>query len=372
VRTVQVEGASLLCYVARGISRPLVPLVDRAAMLHAIHNVVHLGRCATTRMISASFVWKGVGRDVAAMCRDCQQCQRGKVHKQPAAPLQAIPVPARKFSHVHVDLVGPLPASSDGHVYLLTIINRSTRWFEAVPLRNMEASTCEDAFIANLVARFGVPATDTTDRGAQFTSALWTSACTSLGNKHVLATAYHPQSNGMVDRMHRQLKDALRERGAGPAWHSHLPWVLMGLRAAPKEDSAVSSAELVTGTPLVLPGQLLHMPGPPPAKAPPPPTRQASYAAVANTLPAHLAQAKHVYVRVGGQQKLAAPYAGPYLVVSKGAKTFTIQVGQSQEIVSVDRFKAHTGLGVLSPAEAASRSLPPRMPAAPTVQPAPS
>jgi hypothetical protein len=177
------------------------------------------------------FVWKGVSKDVAAMCRECQQCQRGKVHKQPGAPLHAIPVPARKFSHVHVDLVGPLPASSDDHVYLLTIIDRSTRWFKAVPLRNMEASTCTDAVIAT---RFGVPATVTTDRGAQFTSSLWTAACKRLGIKHVLTTAYHPQSNEMVERVHRQLKDALRARGAGPAWHSHLPWVLMGLHAAPK------------------------------------------------------------------------------------------------------------------------------------------
>ncbi len=188
-RTVHVEGASLLCDVARGITRPLVPLVDRPAVFHAIYNVAHPGIRATKRMVSARFVWKGVGRDVAAMCRDCQQCQKGKVHKQQAAPLQAIPVTARKFSHVHVDLVGPLPASSDGHVYLLTIIDRSTRRIEAVPLRNMEASTCADAFIASWVACFGVPATVTTDRGAQFTSTLWTSACTSLGIKHVLTTA---------------------------------------------------------------------------------------------------------------------------------------------------------------------------------------
>jgi hypothetical protein len=80
-----------------------------------------------------------------------------------------------------------------------------------------------------------------------------------------------------------------------------------------------------------------------------------------------------VYVHVGGQQRpLAAPYAGPYLVVSKGAKTFTIQVGQRQEIVSVDRLKAHTGLSPVSPAEATSGGHPPRMLAAPTVQPAPS
>ncbi len=66
----------------------------------------------------------------------------------------------------------------------------------------MEASTCADTFIANWVARFGVPATVTTDRGAQFMSPLWTAACTSMGIKHVLRTAYHPQSNGMVERVH--------------------------------------------------------------------------------------------------------------------------------------------------------------------------
>ena len=80
-----------------------------------------------------------------------------------------------------------------------------------------------------------------------------------------------------------------------------------------------------------------------------------------------------MYARVGGQQKpLAVPYVDLYLVVSKGAKTFTIQVGQWQEIVSVDRLKPHTGLGPVSPAEATSRGRPPKMPAAPSIQPASS
>jgi transposase InsO family protein len=121
---------------------------------------------------------------------------------------------------------------------------------------------------------FGVPATITTERDVQFTSALWTDACTSLGIKHVLTTAYHPQSNGMVELMHRQMKDALCAHWAGPMWHSHLPWVLMGLHAAPMEDSAVSSAELVNGSPLILPGQLLHVPDAPHVDVPPRPQVQ--------------------------------------------------------------------------------------------------
>ena len=336
-----------------------MPEVDRRAVFEAVHNVAHPGIRATRRMISGRFVWKGIGRDVAAMCRDCQQCQRGKVHKQPAAPLHPIAVPARRFSHVHADLVGPLPASAEGHVYLLTVVDRSTRWVEAIPLRNMEASTCVDNFISGWVARFGVPATVTTDRGTQFTSSVWAAACKRLGIKHVLTTAFHPQSNGMVERVHRQIKDGLRARGAGAAWHSHLPWVLLGLRAAPKEDSGVSSAELVQGTPLILPGQLVDVPEPPRVDVAPPPTRPASYAAAANTPPAHLAVADWVYVRRGGQLKpLADPYAGPFLVEKRGAKYFIIKIGPRSETVSVDRLKAHTGAEPVSQAMPSPRGRP--------------
>ena len=69
----------------------------------------------------------------------------------------------------------------------------------------------------------------------------------------------------MPNPVHRQLKDALRACTAGGDWASHLPWVLLGLRVAPKEDSNMSSAELVYGAPLVTPGQISGAPEPPPA-----------------------------------------------------------------------------------------------------------
>jgi hypothetical protein len=109
-----VEVASLLCDVASSITRSMVLLADRAAIVHAIH--AHPGIRAKKRMSALFFLER---------------------HGQ------------RQGSH------------SNGHMYLLTAIERSTRWVEAVPLRNMEASTCTDAFIANWVARFGVPATVT-------------------------------------------------------------------------------------------------------------------------------------------------------------------------------------------------------------------
>jgi hypothetical protein len=62
----------------------------------------------------------------------------------------------------------------------------------------------------------------------------------------------------MVERFHRQLKDALRAQLVNQDWLSQLPWVLLRLGASPKEDCGLSSAEMVFGEPLVLPGQFFN------------------------------------------------------------------------------------------------------------------
>ena len=72
---------------------------------------------------------------------------------------------------------------------------------------------------------------------------------------------HHPLSNCIIERFHRQLKDSLRACLGSVDWPSHLPWVLLGLRSAPKEDHNVSSAELLYGVPIALPGELVERDG---------------------------------------------------------------------------------------------------------------
>ena len=157
-------------------------------------------------------------------------------HPHPSVPLQ----PRAQ------DLMGPLPPSADGFINIFTIIDRTTRWLEAIPLKEMTASTCSAVFLSSWVARFGVQATLTSDRGTQFSSATWQQLCSRLGMKHIITTSYHPQANGRVKRPHRQLKDPIRAREAGADWPDHLPWVLLalGLSAAPKESTGYSSARV--------------------------------------------------------------------------------------------------------------------------------
>jgi hypothetical protein len=146
-----------------------------------------------------------------------------------------------------VDLVGPL-LPSRGHTFLFTIIDRTSRLPEAIPLASITAANCARALFAGWVSRFGVPATITSDRGAQFTSALWAGLCSLLNIQHLPTTAYHPQSNGLVERFHRRLKDALQSRSAAADWHDHLPWVLLGIRTAFREDSEFLPADAVYGS----------------------------------------------------------------------------------------------------------------------------
>jgi transposase InsO family protein len=375
VHQVDWNSSSVLCDMSSGVRRPIIPTALRRPVFDSIHSLAHPGVRATRRLISSRFVWRGLASDVRQWCRDCQACQRAKVTQQPPSPIQPIAVPAQRFTHLHIDLVGPLPTSRDGQKYLLTMVDRSTRWLEAVPLRDMEAATVADAFTREWLPRFGVPACITTDRGTQFSSSTWSSLCERLGIQHILTTAYHPQANGMVERSHRQLKDALRARLAAADWPDHLPWVLLGLRSAPKEASGISSAELVLGQPLSLPGEFVDADEPPAAafleqmrisKMPPPPTRPLTYAQVASKPSPGLAVAEFVYVRRGGTgPPLAPPYAGPYRVLDKQPKFFKLQMGAQEEVISIDRLKPHLGPSPLSPA------VPPRR-GRPALPPSPS
>ena len=85
-------------------------------------------------------------------------------------------------------------------------------------------------------------------------SKLWTAIVKLLGTKLHHMTAYHLQANGLVEHFYRNLKSALQARLTGPNWLDELPWVLLGIQTALKEDLNSCSAELVYGAPLTVPG----------------------------------------------------------------------------------------------------------------------
>jgi hypothetical protein len=248
--------------VSTGVFRPFIPRQFRSAVILSQHNLHHPGIRATTRLVTAAYCWPHMGRTIADAARACLGCQKGKVQKHIRLQPEHIAVPQRRFTNIHVDIVGPLPVSAAA-THIFTIIDRTTRWPEAVPLSGTTAANCAAALLTGWIQRFGLPCIITSDRGPQFTSSLWSALCSLLSIKHSPTTAYHPQSNGIVERFHRRLKDALRARAAGPRWVSQLPWVMLGIRTAWR-DGDFSPAEAVFGAQPILPGQFLDAPDPPP------------------------------------------------------------------------------------------------------------
>lgn len=345
---------TLYCSHFRGVDRPYVPEQMRSAICDQIHNFAHPGRSATITLIRERYFWPRMAKYISRFVQKCIPCQRAKINKHERTPLKVFRAPDERFATVHIDIVGPLPQDGDSK-YLLTMTDRATRWIEAVAITDQTAKTVAKVFWDTWVARFGSPLMIVTDQGSNFESSLFREISQMFGIKVQHTTAYHPQSNGMIERWHRTLKAALccRLQQAPTSWTQHLPAVLLGLRSSFKPDVHASSAELVFGTRLRLPGEFFdsrnynrplqhdyseRLRDVLKTSKPSAPVWHTSQQKI-YTHPA-LKSCTHIFLRDNASKPPLTPaYTGPHLVVSRDDKTFTINYNNRTVVVSRDRVK---------------------------------
>ncbi|BHF76553.1 hypothetical protein SprV_0501965100 [Sparganum proliferum] len=374
---------TILCDRSTGTPRLVLPLSYRKTVFDHFHSLSHPGIRASRNLIAARFIWPKMNSDIALWTRECLACQKNKVHRHTFSPPSTFAVPDVRFHHVHLDLFGPLPPSR-GYTHILTAVDRFTRWPIAVPISDTSAENIAMVFLTHWISTFGVPATLTTDRGSQFQSSLFREFTRMFGCAHITTTVYHPASNGLVERLHRQLKSALMSQTESATWSVNLPLVLLGIRSSVKEDIQCTAAELVYGTPLRLPGEFVqssttntNIPSTfvqqlkqRMAQLRPTPTRLTSKRAFVHE---DLKSTPFVFVRHDAVRKsLCSPYDGPYKVLQRMEKYYVIQKADKTGTVSIDRLKPAylecIPLSVVPPTFSAPSSLDPPV-SVPSTQP---
>ena len=339
------DGPPILCDTSTGTPRPWIPVPFRRQLFEAVHGLAHPSKRATASLLKQKYVWDSITRDAKNWTQACVPCQRAKVVRHTETGIGSFQQPTRRFGHIHVDIVGPLPVSR-GARYIFTTIDRSTRWPEAIPMTDATTDSCVTALIEGWIAKFGLPDIITSDRGSVFTSSLWTNIATRLGVTTTTTTAYNPEANGMIERLHRTLKAALMSRCASDVWKDELPWVLLGLRTTPREPDNFSPAERVYGESLTVPADFFRTSTEPEMSQLRDnaqkfiPSRQTYHPTRPTHVPEDLLSSPHVFVRVdAAKPPLTPPYTGPYKVLQRRAKSYLLQLGNKRDWISIDRLK---------------------------------
>ena len=336
----------LLCEISGARPRPYLPEPLRLFVQKQMH-FDHKGQKEAVNRLSSHYYWKEIRNDTIKFIKTCHGCQSTNSTKIKPPHIGEFEEPDHRFSHCHLDIVGPLPPSK-GFKYILTIKDRGTKFVQAIPLVQPTSEAIAEAFMLHWTALFGIPSVCTSDRGPNLTSDIFKGLQEQLGIHVTYSPIYHPQTNGLIERSHQTLKKSIKatlidmgDKYQGN-WIFYLPWALLGIRASFNQDLNTSPIEMTLGKQVQLPGTILADPEEvatfndlgvesilkklqikdnriaiPPSLHKPNPKVE--------SLPDSVT---HVYVRQHNTKGLAPRYLGPFPVTNRPSRsTIEIKVG---------------------------------------------
>ena len=237
----------------------VLPKKFRRRVLEMAHEGSgHLGARKVKALLKQRFVWPGMGVDAINHTRSCEVCQRCSKSKSRRVPLMERQVMSEPFEVLAFDLVGPFPKAKNGFRFVLTAICMGSKWPEAIPLKSETAKAVASGMV-EIFARTGIPLQLLSDQGSQFLGSLVKHLCKDLRIDKLKTAPYHPECNGVVERMHGTLVPMLTKASQlGLDWVEQLPFALFALRSAPNRDTAFSPYQLVYGHRVRTPLDILH------------------------------------------------------------------------------------------------------------------
>jgi transposase InsO family protein len=243
----QVRDELTVCdagYLVRG-ERAVIPSALWNQVLKFIH-AGHQGIVKSKQRSRSTVWWPNVDKDIENMCKQCETCLLTKTHSiEP--PLEPIQLPEQPWVKVSIDISGPFQVAPQNYLYLLVVVDMLSGWPEVQGASQVTTETVI-RFLDKLAATWGYPKELLSDNGSQFTSAEFQDYCTRRDIKHLLAAVYTPTTNGKVERLNREIKQALkRAHHEGEHIPDAIPRFLFQYRSTPHTLTEASPAMLMIG-----------------------------------------------------------------------------------------------------------------------------
>ena len=227
----------------RFITQIALPKVLRLDALRQYHDSLagggHLGIEKVRASIIQKYFWPRMHQDIVDYVKSCTRCQLAKRNFNPTKPpMNPMPV-KEKFECWQIDILGPLNKSSHGYEYILLCIDAGTRWPEAFPLRSQNAMEVATVLFDNIISRYGAPSILFSDRGRNFMSKVINALCEIFDISQYHTSAYHPNTNGMVERQNSVIAQSLRAYcdKDQKLWPKFLSGIMMSFRKSISANS---------------------------------------------------------------------------------------------------------------------------------------
>jgi hypothetical protein len=240
---VYVPGASILPEEPESSLRRIIVNSSHKAVGHQSSEKSYI-------IARQNFYWPGMKRDFDEFCRSCSECQRVKdLTTKPFGIAQILEIPVQPWDSISMDFVGPLP-SSNGYKHIMVIMDRFSAAIILVPLKDtFSARDVADVFLVHVYARYGLPKSIVSDRDARFTSHFWQASHRQIGVDLLMATSFHQNTNGQVERANRTIAQMLRifARHRPTEWARHLWRVEHAVNHSPTSTMQRSPNEIQFG-----------------------------------------------------------------------------------------------------------------------------
>ena len=241
------------------------PEVDRRKIFDEAHSGLfsgHLREAKVHGQLARHYWWPRMRADISKWCRVCVTCASRQVGQATKPPLSPIPV-SGPFDLVGVDVI-KFPKSQKGNQYAVVSMDYLTKWPEVFPTRDQTSLTIARLLVEHVVSRHGFPTGLLSDRETAFLSKMMKELYQLLGVHEVNTTAYHPQTDGLVEQFNRTLTDMLAKKvkKSGRDWDVQLPYVLFAYQASMQESTRESPFFLLYGRDPRLPTEVALSPSP--------------------------------------------------------------------------------------------------------------